>query len=91
MKRGTLLVVSGFSGAGKGTVLSKVLEKRSDLYYSVSFTTRAPRTGEQDGVNYHFVTREAFQERIDRGEFLEHVHGRDPGKTGPGCGCDPGD
>ena len=67
MKRGTLLVVSGFSGAGKGTVLSKVLEKRTDLYYSVSFTTRAPRTGEQDGVNYHFVTREAFQERIDRG------------------------
>ena len=73
MKRGTLLVVSGFSGAGKGTVLSKVLEKRSDLYYSVSFTTRAPRTGEQDGVNYHFVTREAFQERIDRGEFLEYA------------------
>ena len=73
MKRGTLLVVSGFSGAGKGTVLSKVLEKRTDLYYSVSFTTRAPRTGEQDGVNYHFVTREAFQERIDRGEFLEYA------------------
>ena len=73
MKRGPLLVVSGFSGAGKGTVLSKVLEKRTDLYYSVSFTTRAPRTGEQDGVNYHFVTREAFQERIDRGEFLEYA------------------
>ena len=73
MKRGNLLVVSGFSGAGKGTVLSKVLEKRTDLYYSVSFTTRAPRTGEQDGVNYHFVTREAFQERIDRGEFLEYA------------------
>ena len=48
-------------------------KQRTDLYYSVSFTTRAPRTGEQDGVNYHFVTREAFQERIDRGEFLEYA------------------
>ena len=73
VENGDIYGVIGFSGAGKGTVLSKVLEKRSDLYYSVSFTTRAPRTGEQDGVNYHFVTREAFQERIDRGEFLEYA------------------
>ena len=77
MKRGTLLVVSGFSGAGKGTVLSKVLEKRSDLYYSVSFTTRAPRTGEQDGVNYWFMTEDEFVAGERDGKFLETavVHG----------------
>ena len=67
------MVVSGFSGAGKGTVLAQVLARRPDLYFSVSFTTRAPRQGEQDGVNYHFVTREEFQDRIGRGEFLEYA------------------
>ena len=72
-ERGTLVVVSGFSGAGKGTVLAQVLARRPDLYFSVSFTTRAPRQGEQDGVNYHFVTREEFQDRIGRGEFLEYA------------------
>ena len=72
-ERGTLVVVSGFSGAGKGTVLAQVLARRPDLYVSVSFTTRAPRQGEQDGVNYHFVTREEFQTRIGRGEFLEYA------------------
>ena len=72
-ERGTLVVVSGFSGAGKGTVLAQVLARRPDLYFSVSFTTRAPREGEQNGVNYHFVTREEFQSRIDRGEFLEYA------------------
>lgn len=73
MRKGTLVVVSGFSGAGKGTVLAQVLTKRPDLYFSVSFTTRAPRQKEQDGVNYHFITREEFQDRIDRGEFLEYA------------------
>ena len=72
-ERGTLVVVSGFSGAGKGTELAQVLARRPDLYFSVSFTTRAPRQGEQDGVNYHFVTREEFQDRIGRGEFLEYA------------------
>lgn len=72
-ERGTLVVVSGFSGAGKGTVLAQVLARRPDLYFSVSFTTRAPRQGELDGVNYHFVTREEFQDRIVRGEFLEYA------------------
>lgn len=72
-ERGTLVVVSGFSGAGKGTVLAQVLARRPDLYFSVSFTTRAPREGEQEGVNYHFVTREEFQARIGRGEFLEYA------------------
>ena len=73
MNKGTLVVISGFSGAGKGTVLSQVLARRPDLYFSVSFTTRPPREGEKDGVNYHFVTRQAFQERIERGEFLEYA------------------
>ena len=73
MKRGTLLVLSGSSGVGKSTVISQVLERRKDLYFSVSFTTRAPREGEVDGVNYYFVSREEFQRRIDRGEFLEYA------------------
>lgn len=73
MRKGILVVVSGFSGAGKGTVLAQVLTKRPDLYFSISFTTRAPREKEQDGVNYHFITREEFQDRINRGEFLEYA------------------
>ena len=71
MKRGTLLVLSGSSGVGKSTIISQVLDRRKDLYFSVSFTTRPPREGEVDGVNYYFVSREEFQRRIDRGEFLE--------------------
>ena len=71
--KGKTFVVSGPSGVGKSTVLKALLEKRPDLYFSVSFTTRAPREGEQDGVNYHFVTREEFQARIGRGEFLEYA------------------
>lgn len=73
MKRGTLLVVSGSSGVGKSTVITQVLDQRPDLYFSVSFTTRAPREGEVHGVNYYFVTREEFEARIRRGEFLEHA------------------
>ena len=73
MKRGTLLVVSGSSGVGKSTVIAQVLQERPDLYFSVSFTTRAPREGEVHGVNYFFVTREDFEERIARGEFLEYA------------------
>lgn len=73
MKRGTLLVVSGSSGVGKSTVIAQVLKERPDLYFSVSFTTRAPREGEVHGVNYYFVTREDFEARIARGEFLEYA------------------
>lgn len=73
MKKGTLLVLSGSSGVGKSTVIAQVLERRPELYFSVSCTTRAPRPGEVDGVNYYFISREAFQERIDRGEFLEYA------------------
>jgi len=73
MKRGTLLVVSGSSGVGKSTVIAQVLAERPDVYFSVSFTTRQPREGEVHGVNYYFVTREDFEARIARGEFLEYA------------------
>ena len=73
MKRGTLLVISGSSGVGKSTVIAQVMKERPDLYFSVSFTTRPPREGEVHGVNYYFVTREDFEERIRRGEFLEYA------------------
>lgn len=73
MNKGTLLVLSGSSGVGKSTIIAQVLEKRPDLYFSVSCTTRAPRPGEVDGVNYCFISREEFQKRIERGEFLEYA------------------
>ena len=73
MKRGTLLVISGSSGVGKSTVIREVMSQRPDLYFSVSFTTREPREGEVNGVNYNFVTREDFEDRIAKGEFLEYA------------------
>jgi guanylate kinase len=77
---GKLIVVSGPSGAGKTTVLQRVFaECPLPLVPSISATTRAPRPGEQDGVNYHFLTRDEFLGRRDRGEFLEscevYAHG----------------
>lgn len=69
-KEGLLLVMSGPSGAGKGTLCTKLREE-IELNYSISATTRAPRTGEVDGVNYFFMTREGFQEKIKAGGFLE--------------------
>lgn len=72
MKKGLLVVVSGPAGSGKGTVNAHLL-KRDDFAYSVSATTRAPRPGEIDGVNYHFITREDFMSRIERGEMIEHT------------------
>ena len=72
MKKGKLVVISGASGVGKGTVLGIMMEKRKDLTFSVSATTRPPRPGEVDGVHYYFVTKERFEEMIDKGEFLEY-------------------
>ncbi len=74
---GLVVVFSGPSGAGKTTVYRQLLEQRTDLAFSVSCTTRPPRPGEVDGTDYHFVDRQAFLERVDRGEFLEwaEVHG----------------
>lgn len=72
-KRGQLIVLSGPSGAGKSTVIAELLSERDDIYFSVSFTTRKPRVGEADGVNYHFVSEKTFEEMIARDEFLEYA------------------
>lgn len=72
-QRGQLIVLSGPSGTGKSTVIAQLLRTRPDIYFSVSFTTRKPRSGEVDGVNYNFVDRETFEAMIDRGEFLEYA------------------
>lgn len=72
MSKGKLVVISGASGVGKGTVLGLMMGKRDDLAFSVSATTRAPRPNEQDGVHYFFVTKERFEEMIANGEFLEY-------------------
>ena len=72
MSKGKLIVISGASGVGKGTVLGKMMQQRSDLTFSVSATTRDPRPSETDGVHYYFVTREKFEEMIAAHEFLEY-------------------
>ena len=74
--RGHLFVVSGPAGAGKSEIVKMLLKKHSDVRLSVSCTTRAPRPGEVDGVSYHFVTEERFEELIDQDAFYEwaHVH-----------------
>ena len=69
---GKLIVISGASGVGKGTVLNLMMRKQPDLMFSVSATTRDPRPNEVDGVHYYFVTRETFEEMIRNGEFLEY-------------------
>ena len=72
-KKGQLIVLSGPSGVGKSTVIAELLSQRKDIYFSVSFTTRQPRTGEQDGVNYNFVSKEEFQRMIRDDELLEYA------------------
>mgnify|MGYP003104025600 CR=1 FL=1 len=71
--QGTLLVVSGFSGAGKGTVIKELLKEHDNYSLSISATTRKPREGEQDGREYFFKTKEEFEDMISRGRFLEHA------------------
>ena len=71
--RGILLVISGSSGTGKGTVCNSLRKRRPDLEYSISATTRSPRAGETDGVEYFFLTREEFKRKIDAGDFLEYA------------------
>lgn len=73
MSKGNLFIVTGPSGAGKGTVLGRLLPTLEQLQYSVSATTRAPREGEEDGVNYYFLNRNDFLNMVDRGEFLEYA------------------
>lgn len=73
MKKGTLYAVSGYSGVGKGTVLALVFQQMSNLHFSVSCTSRKPREGEVDGVNYYFVTEEEFKDRILDDAFVEYT------------------
>ena len=73
MTNGLLLVFSGPSGVGKDTVLHELLRQNDSVRLSVSATTRSPRPGEIDGKDYFFVTREHFQEMIERGEMLEYA------------------
>ena len=72
MSKGKLVVISGASGVGKGTVLGIMMKKREDLKFSVSATTRAPRPSETHGVHYYFVTKEQFEEMIASGQMLEY-------------------
>lgn len=74
-KKGLLLIISGPAGSGKGTVVKEMMAMAPEGYfaYSVSATTRAPRVGEVDGREYHFLTKEAFEEKIAAGDMLEHA------------------
>ena len=72
-KRGLLLVVSGPSGTGKGTICKKMVEMNDAIKLSVSATTRQPRLGEKEGISYYFKTREEFEKMVENGEFLEHA------------------
>jgi guanylate kinase len=72
-RRGLLIVISGPSGVGKDTLIKRLLELDRNLRYSVSCTTRPPRPGEVDGIDYTFVSPERFQQLIDEGAFLEYA------------------
>ncbi len=71
--KGKLVIVSGFSGVGKGTVVKALLDRYDDYVLSVSMTTRKPREGEQEGINYYFVSDEQFEEMINEDGFLEYA------------------
>ena len=72
MSKGKLLVISGPSGVGKGTIVKELLRLRPSASLSVSCTTRSPRDGEKEGVSYFFITREQFEKKIAEGGFLEY-------------------
>ena len=73
MSKGVLTVVSGFSGAGKGTVMKRLIQKYDDYALSISVTTRKPREGERDGIEYFFKTKEEVETMIKNDEFLEYA------------------
>jgi len=73
MMTGTLYIVAAPSGAGKTSLVKALVEQLDELEVSVSYTTRPPRPGEKDGINYHFIDREGFQRMVAAGEFLEHA------------------
>ena len=72
-KKGAILIISGPSGCGKSTLLKEVYKDITDYYFSISTTTRAPRVGEVNGVDYFFVTKEEFEADIKNGDFLEYA------------------
>lgn len=72
-RRGMLIIISGPSGAGKGTLCERLLQQDGDISFSVSATTRAPRHGEKDGVHYHFLTEKAFDDLLAQDAFLEYA------------------
>ncbi|CAM3812254.1 deoxyguanylate kinase / guanylate kinase [Arcobacter cloacae] len=72
-KKGAILILSGPSGCGKSTLLKEVYKDIADYYFSISTTTRDPRVGEKDGVDYFFVTKEEFEKDIENGDFLEYA------------------
>jgi guanylate kinase len=77
MMNGAILILSGPSGAGKSTIIESAKSSIGDFYFSVSTTTRVPRDGEVDGVDYHFVDKNSFEEGIRAGEFLEYAQVHD--------------
>ncbi|RXJ85990.1 guanylate kinase [Arcobacter cloacae] len=72
-KKGAILILSGPSGCGKSTLLKEVYKDITDYYFSISTTTRAPRIGEKNGVDYFFVTKEEFEKDIENDDFLEYA------------------
>ena len=72
-KLGTIIVLSGPSGVGKSTLVGRVREQMPELQFSISCTTRSPRTGEEHGVHYYFLSREEFAKGVERGEFVEYA------------------
>lgn len=72
-KKGSVIVISGPSGSGKGTTVEAMLKERPELKLSISATTRAPRPGEVDGKNYFFLTKDEFESKVKNGEMLEYA------------------
>lgn len=73
MKKGLLFIISGPAGSGKGTVVNSLITNHPEISLSVSATTRAPRSGEVNGVHYHFISKNEFEKLIEKGEVLEHT------------------
>ena len=73
-EKGVLIVVSGFSGAGKGTIVKKIIEENDNYALSISMTTREPREGEVEGASYFFVSKERFEDAISNGELVEYAN-----------------